>query len=781
MSDSVKVTLSQVSSEVFASRGKDGAGETHAPYEADAEGAQAAGAASRHFQHYGPSRWFAPDPALAHSAATELGGHNMNPQPATAPVEGHAVAGEVAAGVTTAAIAAPLSSASGSAPRTAAPLSGRQRTAARSAQEPQPTGTGAAQPSPAVHVDPAAPDAEAVSHGLGTAAAAPDTRSSRGPPPSAGGAAPSASASPSTSAAGPPAPAPSTLTSTAATNGATSSTAAPALEEQFPPATTAGAVAPPPRPTFRNGGHGSASSFTAAGLRDGGSNGAGASAAPAPTTTAATAVAAASPSASGAEGAESYVRPAVALSSRLLDLYKMVNARYCAQRRLESPGPKYNSGYDDKDGHYLFLPGEVIFQRYIAQEVLGKGSFGTVIRGFDQKRSEAVAMKITRRGSSFRSQAKLELDILLRLNENPALNHLVVRLLKVFEWQGHLVLVFELLSFNLYQLIKCTRFNGVSLDLVRKFAYQLTHTLLQLESQKPHPIIHCDLKPENILLRNQNRSGIRLIDFGSACYTAKRFHRYIQSRFYRSPEVILFLEYGTPIDRWSLACVLVELHTGVPLFDGRTEAAQLAKFEATLGSIPAEMVAGSPKANRFYYGTLASDFQLKEPVPERRSLESIIGVTTGGPRGRRLDTPGHDEKSYREFYDFIARFLRYVPEERMSCRDALQHPFLMPLYTSDLQQQQERGGGAAPAAAPPPAGAPGPKQLQSQPQYRPSSGQMPATGLSGGAAGGGGPPAPPSAPPPAPPPPLPPGSAGAFTGGAERGRTAAVAQGKASP
>ncbi|KPA73283.1 putative Serine/threonine-protein kinase [Leptomonas pyrrhocoris] len=388
--------------------------------------------------------------------------------------------------------------------------------------------------------------------------------------------------------------------------------------------------------------------------------------------------------------AASYARPAVALSADLLELYKLVNAQYCAQRRLESPGPKYNNGYDDKDGHYVFLPGEVIFQRYIAQEVLGKGSFGTVIRGFDQKRSEAVAMKITRRGSSFRSQAKLELDILLRVNENQALNHLVVRLLKVFEWQGHLVLVFELLSFNLYQLIKCTRFNGVSLDLVRKFAYQLTHTLLQLESQKPHPIIHCDLKPENILLRNQNRSGIRLIDFGSACYTVKRFHRYIQSRFYRSPEVILFLEYGTAIDRWSLACVLVELHTGVPLFDGRTEAAQLSKFECTLGPVPAEMIAASPKASRFYFGSLAAGFQLKEPVPERRGLESVLGVATGGPRGRRLDTPGHDEKSYREFLDFVARLLRYQPEERMSCRDALQHPFLMPLYMSDLMQQQER-------------------------------------------------------------------------------------------
>jgi dual specificity tyrosine-phosphorylation-regulated kinase 1 len=39
-------------------------------------------------------------------------------------------------------------------------------------------------------------------------------------------------------------------------------------------------------------------------------------------------------------------------------------------------------------------------------------------------------------------------------------------------------------------------------------------------------------------------------------------YKYIQSRFYRSPEVLLELEYGHPIDMWSLGCILVEMHTG---------------------------------------------------------------------------------------------------------------------------------------------------------------------------------------------------------------------------
>ena len=45
-------------------------------------------------------------------------------------------------------------------------------------------------------------------------------------------------------------------------------------------------------------------------------------------------------------------------------------------------------------------------------------------------------------------------------------------------------------------------------------------------------------------------------------------YSYIQSRFYRSPEVMLGLRYGPPIDMWSLACILAELLTGYPLFPG---------------------------------------------------------------------------------------------------------------------------------------------------------------------------------------------------------------------
>lgn len=46
---------------------------------------------------------------------------------------------------------------------------------------------------------------------------------------------------------------------------------------------------------------------------------------------------------------------------------------------------------------------------------------------------------------------------------------------------------------------------------------------------------------------------------------------YIQSRFYRSPEVLLGIPYNLAIDMWSLGCILVEMHTGEPLFSGKDQ------------------------------------------------------------------------------------------------------------------------------------------------------------------------------------------------------------------
>lgn len=91
-------------------------------------------------------------------------------------------------------------------------------------------------------------------------------------------------------------------------------------------------------------------------------------------------------------------------------------------------------------------------------------------------------------------------------------------------FRNHLCLVFELLSYNLYDLLRNTHFRGVSLNLTRKLAQQLCTALLFLATPELS-IIHCDLKPENILLCNPKRSAIKIVDFGSSCQLGQRVRR----------------------------------------------------------------------------------------------------------------------------------------------------------------------------------------------------------------------------------------------------------------
>ncbi|CAF3458002.1 unnamed protein product, partial [Rotaria sp. Silwood2] len=125
---------------------------------------------------------------------------------------------------------------------------------------------------------------------------------------------------------------------------------------------------------------------------------------------------------------------------------------------------------------------------------------------------------------------------------------------------------------NLYELIKKNNYQGFSVHLVRRFANSLLQCLRVMFREK---IIHCDLKPENILLRQKGSSSIKVIDFGSGCFQAQRIYTYIQSRFYRAPEIILGVPYTPAIDMWSLGCILVELFTGYPIFPGENEQEQL--------------------------------------------------------------------------------------------------------------------------------------------------------------------------------------------------------------
>jgi len=91
----------------------------------------------------------------------------------------------------------------------------------------------------------------------------------------------------------------------------------------------------------------------------------------------------------------------------------------------------------------------------------------------------------------------------------------------------------------------------------------------------------------------------QVIDFGSSCYDNQRIYTYIQSRFYRSPEVILGCRYGLAIDMWSLGCILGELITGQPILAGEDETEQLASIIELLGMPPSKVLDGAKRAPVF--------------------------------------------------------------------------------------------------------------------------------------------------------------------------------------
>ena len=113
-------------------------------------------------------------------------------------------------------------------------------------------------------------------------------------------------------------------------------------------------------------------------------------------------------------------------------------------------------------------------------------------------------------------------------------------------------------------------------------------------------LIHCDLKPENILFTDQRYKDVKIIDFGSACTEFKNGFTYVQSRFYRSPEVALGMPYSHPIDMWSFGCIMVELLTGKPIFNARDENELIEMLRFKIGLPPEHMLKNATKRYQFF-------------------------------------------------------------------------------------------------------------------------------------------------------------------------------------
>lgn len=308
-----------------------------------------------------------------------------------------------------------------------------------------------------------------------------------------------------------------------------------------------------------------------------------------------------------------FISPLQALTSHLPATYRICNPTFKYEssrnpRRVltkPSKGVK-NDGYDNDDSDYILYVNDILGSeetshknRYLILDVLGQGTFGQVVKCQNLKTQEVVAVKVVKNRTAYFNQSMMEVSVLEVLNTKLDKNddHHLLRLKDTFIHRQHLCLVFELLSVNLYELIKQNQFRGLSTTLVRVFAQQLLNGLSLLNKAR---LIHCDLKPENILLKNLESPIIKIIDFGSACDERQTVYTYIQSRFYRSPEVLLGLPYTSAIDMWSLGCIVVELFLGLPLFPGSSEYNQVSRITEMLGPPPIWMLEMGKQSGEFF-------------------------------------------------------------------------------------------------------------------------------------------------------------------------------------
>eukprot|EP00954_Amorphochlora_amoebiformis_P005591 440908-Amorphochlora_amoeboformis.AAC.2 len=219
--------------------------------------------------------------------------------------------------------------------------------------------------------------------------------------------------------------------------------------------------------------------------------------------------------------------------------------------------------------------------------VAGQGTFGTVLNVVDRKYNDELAVKVVRSVKRYLEAALVEEQILRKIKEKDP--------------KKESCDIFGRLGGNYSTL------SNVSMNILN------TNNPMDAEGVcHGMKLVHTDLKPENILLEVSDYTlekwgsrkdyrvpvydGIRLIDFGGATFEDDHHSRIINTRQYRSPEVILGLGWSYASDIWSIGCILAEFYTGDLLFKTHENMEHLALMEKIIGRpLPEHMVLRAEK------------------------------------------------------------------------------------------------------------------------------------------------------------------------------------------
>eukprot|EP00729_Bicosta_minor_P003487 gene3487-30245_t len=266
---------------------------------------------------------------------------------------------------------------------------------------------------------------------------------------------------------------------------------------------------------------------------------------------------------------------------------------------------KYEEDAKDycKGGYHVVSIGDVFKNRYKVVRKLGWGHFSTV--WLVQDRDVApdaphryAALKIVKSARHYKEAAEDEVKLLrsIRDTDPGSLGRTrAVLLLDDFKHYGphgtHICMVMEVLGHNLLKLIKQHDYKGIPMDLLRRIIRQCLQALAYMggaaaagggggdggggggpgklsKTQKRN--LKRRQKPELPEATKQAyfvTNSIKIADLGNACWVHTHFSPDIQTRQYRSPEVILGADYNESADVWSVACMAFELATGDFLFE----------------------------------------------------------------------------------------------------------------------------------------------------------------------------------------------------------------------
>lgn len=388
---------------------------------------------------------------------------------------------------------------------------------------------------------------------------------------------------------------------------------------------------------------------------------------------------------------------------------------------LSKPVILFNDGYDDERGDYVMVIQDHLAYRYEVLHALGSGSFGQVVCCLDHVTKNKVAVKVIRNRRKYTEQAMVEIRMLTQLQvpvkrrqsitADPLTTptgdgvdtHHTVQMIEHFYFRNHLCITFELLGMNLYDYLKLRFFQGMPMTNLRTVTLQMLDAFAHLKRQH---IIHCDLKPENILIKNPlvcfgagpGKSSVAygnvpvetvcVIDFGSSCLDSAPIYSYIQSRFYRSPEVILGHPYDTAIDMWSVGCVVAELFTGHPMFAGENETEQLMCMMEILGVPQPEYLARCKRRKYFF-----QDVHEPASVEGNGKSDTVVykPISFTNSRGRKR-VPGTRDlvtilrADDADFIAFVRKCFAWDPKDRLTPEKAMVEPWLLKNETQAVEQ-----------------------------------------------------------------------------------------------